>query len=389
MSQVPKVESELAVFIKALDKPIKDLENKLKSLGLLPLNTESSSSAFFLSSFISELPAKCIVERRKDILSRGRDIILADYHNTMLAAGDAQEDDPSSAGDIGDAKAMMEQSGSFTMQALRFDCCQVSLASCRILKLVHEVLRQACSSSPDIAGVLYHCARDCLELFLAIVPIKFKHIIATVPRMGAVFFNDCTYIAHNCTLISHMYRQDLGAANPALFETTGFIDFIPRFRVIGDDVLTAHLEEQKQTLDLLVQRININTLGDDEDTAARPTDSIINAEEGATLILKHMQKLTGQWHDVLQEPVFERLEGYLVESTLRTCMKPLLEVRCIPDKQHTHVSNIVCSQNAFQRVLALILAESLRPYPNSGSRSQTHPTSQCRDWYAHGASLLP
>lgn len=37
----------------------------------------------------------------------------------MLAGGDATEDDPASAGDIGDPLAIMEHSGSFSMQALQ------------------------------------------------------------------------------------------------------------------------------------------------------------------------------------------------------------------------------------------------------------------------------
>ena len=38
--------------------------------------------------------------RRIEILSRARSLVLGDYHNTMLGTGDAQEDDPSSAGII-------------------------------------------------------------------------------------------------------------------------------------------------------------------------------------------------------------------------------------------------------------------------------------------------
>ena len=38
--------------------------------------------------------------RRKEILGRGRDLLLSDYHNTMMANGDANEDDPASAGNF-------------------------------------------------------------------------------------------------------------------------------------------------------------------------------------------------------------------------------------------------------------------------------------------------
>jgi len=100
------------------------------------------------------------------------------------------------------------------MQALRFETCQISLASCRTLKLVHEVLEQAVDgSSPRLAHILYHSARDALELFIAVIPIRFAETIKSSPRMAAVFANDCNYIAHNCTLISHKYREGLGRYN--------------------------------------------------------------------------------------------------------------------------------------------------------------------------------
>eukprot|EP00604_Paraphysomonas_vestita_P001286 CAMPEP_0174823674 /NCGR_PEP_ID=MMETSP1107-20130205/26647_1 /TAXON_ID=36770 /ORGANISM="Paraphysomonas vestita, Strain GFlagA" /LENGTH=45 /DNA_ID= /DNA_START= /DNA_END= /DNA_ORIENTATION= len=45
----------------------------------------------------------------------------------MLGTGDAQEDDPSSAGTIGDSRAMLEQSGSsYSFSSLPFESCQVS-----------------------------------------------------------------------------------------------------------------------------------------------------------------------------------------------------------------------------------------------------------------------
>ena len=62
--------------------------------------------------------------------------------------------------------------GCFSMQALQFESCQVSLASCRMLKLIHEVMKQACVSSRAVASILFLSARDCLELFLAIIPVR-------------------------------------------------------------------------------------------------------------------------------------------------------------------------------------------------------------------------
>jgi hypothetical protein len=58
-------------------------------------------------------------------------------------------------GTIGDPRAMLEQSGStYSLSSLPFESCQVSLASCRLLKLVHEVVFQPSVSSPSLITLL-------------------------------------------------------------------------------------------------------------------------------------------------------------------------------------------------------------------------------------------
>ena len=93
----------------------------------------------------------------------------------------------------------------------------------QVLKLIHEVMKQACleGTSSSLATMLYQSSRDCLELFLAIVPVRFADVIDTVPRMGAVLYNDCCYLAHNCTLITHMYKEDLGKIDKTLQDNAG------------------------------------------------------------------------------------------------------------------------------------------------------------------------
>jgi hypothetical protein len=142
------------------------LETKLYSIGLIhysSINNNKNNSTDEtiidhddnaigpLTEYIMKLPSIYSDLRRKEILKLAREVVLSDYHNTMLAAGDALEDDLSSAGDIGDARAVLDQSGSYAIQKLKFESCQVSLASCRLLKLIHDVMKQACLASPQVS----------------------------------------------------------------------------------------------------------------------------------------------------------------------------------------------------------------------------------------------
>ena len=55
--------------------------------------------------------------------------------------------------------------------------------------------------------VLYHTARDIVDVFRAIVPTLFGGTIATVPRLAMLFHNDCLYVAHRLVAICHEVRK--------------------------------------------------------------------------------------------------------------------------------------------------------------------------------------
>lgn len=406
LSSLPKIESEVLTFQKLLEKPCRDFETKLESYHLLlntiqnnnevmntkgpPQPSNTGNKSLTLVELIDDLSLIFAEMKRKEILTRARELVLADYHNTMLGAGDALEDETASAGDIGDPKAMLETSSSFVVQVLHFDSCQVSLAACRLLKLMHEVMKTAtCKTcSPHLAGVLYQSSRDCMELFMAIVPMKFAEIIDTLPRMGAVFYNDCMYLAHNTTLITHRYQSELGKVDECLLYTLGFVDMIPRLRVLGEGVLMKHVHQQMAVFAEIVLRMNVdpNVETSEQDksssrlvasktgnifsgglqraaerinsklihvtgsvsstlssTASGTASSIgggCNNEEAASQIVQQFERLKSQWQGVLQDAVFERLTGYLLDAVLRSSMDSLLEAECITESAAGDISRL-------------------------------------------------
>jgi hypothetical protein len=369
LALIPKTESDLNSFHRSIDRACKEFDIRLESLNIGPSVDVNETNS--LSDIVNNIQVHFGAARRREILGRVREIIVADYHNTMLASGDALDDDTSSAGLVGDPSASLEQSSSFALQLLKFESCQISLSSCRMLKLVHEIMKQACSSSgsAEMTTMFYEVSRDCLELFMAVVPTKFAQIIESSPRMAAVFFNDCSYIAHNTTLLSHAYRQELGKINDKLIGCVGYVDFIPRYRALGEVILGRHIDSQRELIFDLVARINIftentgsapdiqgNSLGPKNtsvrraagnmlvggiqmlssvlasastpsptyaNVSAAPSSSMFalestnttaktrqqsdfNDKKCAVLLVKHFEWLQSQWRGVLQDAIYDR-----------------------------------------------------------------------------------
>jgi hypothetical protein len=359
----PKLESELVAFRKSVDKPLKELEKKLIAFNLYaPLTKEMLStikktdsqysvmtSAEPFSMLLDRLDGTFNAIRRRDILSKGREYILADYHNVMMASGDAAEDEVSSAGNIGDPQAMLEQSGSYAMQALAFDPCQISLAACRIMKLAHEVFKQLHDASVNTKSMLIQSVRDCLELFLFMIPVRYAETIHTSQRMGAVFYNDCLYIAHNTTLLTHIYRNSIDQQQQVL----SFVDMIPRFRAAGEAILTKHMDEAMKQIRAHVEAANINPLSASAGKAVTIQSVVVdNNELAVESLIRLFSKLHEEWHDVLQQVVYDRVVHHLFDSMLNILMAPLFagDCTCITETAASDISRLFRSIQAIREV---------------------------------------
>jgi hypothetical protein len=384
---------DIPSFKRGLEECCKTLDQKLNATIRKYSETNNNS---ILTDYLSNLSLVFAANRRKEILKHARDLVLLDYHNAMIGSGDVLEDELSSAGDIGDPRAILDQSGTIAIQKLKFDSCQISLAACRLLKYVHDIMKQSVKASPQIANLLFQSARDSLEIFIAIIPVKFDEIINTIPRMGAVFYNDCLYIAHNTILLTHKYRLEL-SNDENLQGSIGFIDFIPRLRKLGDACMRNHLTQQENLFTEMVKRIAItpdrqgkkdgtnknNTAGqsssssqggkvkkiigggliadriadrlknkflksnennndgsDNEQALAFDEEENSNDENRASILVDQLEKLSTQWLGVLQEANYARFMGFLIDKVLKDLMLPILQTECITETSASEIYRI-------------------------------------------------
>ncbi len=97
---IPKVETDLNTFQKLVEQPCIEFETKLAGYGFQDtssvnidgVNEEAASNtSSTLVEIMKSLKMRFAKSKRKEILGQARAIVLADYHNTMLASGDVLE----------------------------------------------------------------------------------------------------------------------------------------------------------------------------------------------------------------------------------------------------------------------------------------------------------
>ena len=67
-----------------------------------------------------------------------------------------------------------------------------------------------------------------------VVPQRHSDGLATLPRLAALFHNDCLLLAHAALTLAHGYRQALPAP---LNKTATCVDLAPPLRLLGEQVL--------------------------------------------------------------------------------------------------------------------------------------------------------
>lgn len=63
-----------------------------------------------------------------------------------------------------------------------------------------------------------------------VIPVQHANALDGVPRIAAVFQNDCLYLAHHMVTLGHEFR---GGLPPPANQTATMIDTVPLFRELA------------------------------------------------------------------------------------------------------------------------------------------------------------
>ncbi|CAM9815605.1 unnamed protein product [Scytosiphon promiscuus] len=239
---IPHSAQHLADFEKGARDACYDFENRLSVMGYYGDDgtVGSVSGRGSLSRFVETVDGRFAAKRRRTLLQQARDMALGDYHNTVEVS-DALEggvlSDPTGTAAAGMLPSQGSKKGGKSVdqkeaQTFRLEACQVSTVARSLVALVRATLTEACSDQvpPHCAKELFRTARDMLDLFRAVIPVQHANALDGVPRIAAVFQNDCLYLAHHMVTLGHEFRQGLP---PPANQTATMIDTVPLFRELA------------------------------------------------------------------------------------------------------------------------------------------------------------
>mmetsp|Transcript_14818 Transcript_14818/g.22892 ORF Transcript_14818/g.22892 Transcript_14818/m.22892 type:complete len:409 (+) Transcript_14818:2-1228(+) len=310
-----------------------------------------------LSKLAKSLCLAYVENQRCQIINTGRNILLnTDYHNTSRVGHSVK--DPAQPGTL-------ESLSDEPQAAFLFHECSVSVVAQEILSLCRKTLddasdHDAATTIDTLPPSLYRASREILDLFRAIIPTRYGKEIASIPRFAAVLHNDCTYLAHETSLLGAEYKEKFNKLASSmgesrrmkmLSEVCTFADLVPPFRDLASKSMGSMIEMQKvQLYELVSSKLTTSF------TKALSSNESVSEWDDAETALKaaihHLRHLSQAWKKVLTRNVYNIAMGNLIDTVFVLFLEPVLKAFEISDpaSRFTHylyLEAIKCTEELF------------------------------------------
>ncbi|CAM9549596.1 unnamed protein product [Chrysoparadoxa australica] len=330
-ASVPSAATELPAF-SALLKPCREFEAALFDMGYIETETTQ------LSRFAADAHVHFAAQRQQVRLQEARDLMLGDYHNSIEVTDATERGSLGSGG----ADKQTHKKGNLTGAETRLFVlprCHVTSVAQQLVEMAHQTLMEACIEAmpPLAAKELFRASRDMLDLFRAVVPVHHADQITHVPRIAALFHNDCLYIAHHVVTLGHQYRQRLP---PPINKVATMVDMVPLFRDLGEARLADQLKQQRKQLREFLRGVDfLEPSG--AVMAPGPEDSEDGPRRAIRKVMYHLHQLAQAWKHVLTDKVYARVMGDLLEGVVMAVMEPVLSCEEFEEEQTHTLHQIV------------------------------------------------
>uniref|UniRef100_A0A7C8YH44 Uncharacterized protein n=2 Tax=Opuntia streptacantha TaxID=393608 RepID=A0A7C8YH44_OPUST len=339
---VPDDASKLADFHTVMNTS-SEFEIVLKEVMFI---SESDKNDQRLSNFADNVEVHFAVRKKAEILAKARQLILQ-FDFTIPLDFDSKE--PNSGSD--------RKSHQFVDLLFSSESCMVSEAALQLMQLVHQTLRDICVSSPRVALQFYHAARDALQLYEAIIPIKLERQLDSVNQVAVLMHNDCLYLSQEILGLAFEYRPNLPSF---MKEHAVFVDMAPRLQLVAEEILQKHIRVIASSLKEAVD-------GADGFQNTHQMPQYESAKFSLEQVVFILEKVRLIWEPVLLPSTYKRSMCVVLESVFSRITQDILLL-----------DDIAAEETLQLQKLIHLLLESLVPLLESLSIIQVDKKSdQC------------
>ena len=238
---IPRSLSELEEY-EIIQLKTEEFESAMTSIGLSGEGTMSK-----MSKYTNDINAHFVMQKSQDMLVKARSILMQPIDDTIIAPSTSQ-DPILKLKEILSSSVDQEGSGNnygteFSNLAFKFPQCSVSKSVQEYISLLYLTLKECVESTSTGTGLqLFHMARSMVDLFCAVLPTYHSSAISEFPRVAAVQYNNCMFLAHYLVTLGHHFYSRLPP--PLNQQLSTFIDYVPIVRRLGDDCLSMEMKRQ-------------------------------------------------------------------------------------------------------------------------------------------------
>ncbi|XP_074285135.1 centromere/kinetochore protein zw10 homolog [Silene latifolia] len=326
---VPDDASRLADFQKIMNT-CSEFESVLKKLSFI---SNSDKNDERLTNFADNVEVHFAVRKKTEILASARQSVLRCDFSIPQGIGYG-------GGNFRNGK----DSDRVVDLLFSSEKCIVSEAASKLMKVVHQTLKDVCVSSPRVALEFYYAARDALQLYEAIIPIKLERQLDSINQTAVLMHNDCLYLSQEVLGLAFEYRPDFPSF---MKEHAMFVDLGPRLQLLAEEILQRHI----QTTDFNLKQV-VDSADGFQNTHEMPQyESSKFSLEQVVFILEKIRLL---WEPVLLPATYKRSFCLVLESVFSRITQDILLL-----------DDIAADETLQLQRLIQFLLESLAPLLNS------------------------
>lgn len=315
-----------------LDNCSRVLKDSISSFDSFLMDRHLTDQHIALSQYVDNIHQIYCDKVRMHVLAKGRKILVeGDYHNSIKVGVNLYEKKKRETPEYLDQLGIEKQD----MSIFIFEECGISQVASELMELSKQTMDLAVEELTALHRLLpptlYRATRELFDLYHAIIPTVHSSEIETIPRIAAVFHNDCCYFAHKLLTFGLEYKDrfpsDSQGKESGLKHLCTFLDLVPIFREIAERAMNDIVGYQKnQIVDIVNPRLEYfkEALGSNEGVV-----EWADAETALTAGLYHLRHLSRAWKPILPRQVYLISMGSIVDHFLNLFLEKVFAAKDI------------------------------------------------------------